>query len=86
MALNPGDNSRPGSPLPEGAGPIERPAVGAADWRQRLHMIIFEADTPGGRRFHTPLLLLIVVSVITVSLESIHSIRDRWGPVLRAVE
>lgn len=65
---------------------IERPAAGASDWRQRLHTIVFEADTPGGRRFDTILLLLISVSVIAVSLESIHSVRDRWGDLLRAVE
>lgn len=54
--------------------------------RRRLHDIIFESDTPAGRAFDLALLWAVVVSVITVLLESVASIRDAHGPLLRAVE
>ncbi|MEL7161341.1 MAG: ion transporter, partial [Bacteroidota bacterium] len=38
--------------------------------RDRIHEIIFEADTPTGKAFDILLLALIVLSVITVMLES----------------
>ena len=28
------------------------------DWRQRLYVMVFQADTPAGRRFDTTLLLI----------------------------
>jgi len=54
--------------------------------RARLHEIIFEADTPAGRRFDLALLLLIVTSVVAVTLESVESIRARAGAILVAIE
>jgi len=42
-------------------------------WKQRLHDIIFEADTPAGRLFNFFLLLIIVLSTVVVMLESIPS-------------
>ncbi len=38
--------------------------------RDRIHEIVFEADTPTGKYFDIGLLVLIVLSVITVMLES----------------
>ncbi len=43
--------------------------------RQRLYIIIFEADTPAGKAFDTALIFAIILSVITVMLESVPSIR-----------
>ncbi|MBD2704325.1 ion transporter [Spirosoma sp. BT702] len=43
-------------------------------FRQRLHTIIFEADTWAGRAFDVTLLFLIVLSVLAVILESVPSI------------
>jgi voltage-gated potassium channel len=54
--------------------------------RQRLHEIIFEADTPAGRLFDIFLLLAIVGSVLVVMLESVAAIRIRHGSALRALE
>ena len=54
--------------------------------RARLHEIIFEADTPAGKAFDVALLLLIVLSVVAVMLESVVSVREQFGPALRAVE
>ncbi len=42
--------------------------------RDRVHEIVFEADTSTGKAFDVILLILIVISVITVMLES----SDQW--------
>ena len=55
-------------------------------WRMRLHEIIFEADTPAGKLFDVILLVAILLSVVAVSLESVASIRGRWGAELRVIE
>jgi voltage-gated potassium channel len=57
-----------------------------APWRRKLHEIIFEADTPGGRAFDIALLLAILLSVAAVLLESVADIRARQGAALRTVE
>lgn len=41
------------------------------DWKNRLHDIIYEADTPMGKLFDVILLILIVLSIIIVMLESV---------------
>ena len=51
--------------------------------RDRIHEIIFEAETPAGRAFDVALLIVIVVSVIAVSLESVAEVRARYGEILR---
>ena len=55
-------------------------------WRERLHEVIFEAETSAGKLFDVLLLLVIVLSVMTVILESVHGIRSRHGGVLLAAE
>jgi len=57
-----------------------------APWRERLHEIIFEADTPLGKAFDVVLLLAIFLSVLAVLLESVSGVRERYGPALRATE
>ena len=54
--------------------------------RQRWHEIIYEADTPAGKRFDVLLLLLIVFSVLLVMLESIESIRITYATLLDQLE
>ncbi len=54
--------------------------------RQRLHEIIFEADTPAGRHFDTALLLVILASVAVVLLDSVESIHARHERVLVLLE
>ena len=54
--------------------------------RDRIHEIIFEADTPAGKAFDVSLMVLIILSVIAVTLESINSIAARYGDWLRAFE
>ncbi|WP_062060478.1 ion transporter [Aquimarina longa] len=40
-------------------------------WKERLHSIIYEADTPAGKLFDIILLILIVLSIVCVMIESV---------------
>jgi voltage-gated potassium channel len=55
-------------------------------WREAMHEVIFEADTPAGRAFDIVLLVSILLSVAAVVLESVAEIRMRHGTALRVVE
>lgn len=54
--------------------------------KSRLHEIIFEADTFGGKLFDLLLLLFISFSVIIVMLDSVEEIRNSLGNVFYAAE
>lgn len=54
--------------------------------RQRLHEIIFEADTPAGRGFDNVLLACVVASVVVVMLESVAEVKAQYGQPLLALE
>ena len=60
--------------------------VAHENWRDRLHTVIFEAETPAGRTFDVILILLIGLSVLTVLLDSIQEVADAYGPALLAAE
>jgi len=57
-----------------------------ARWRDRWNEIIFGHESFAGRLFDVVLLILILLSVLTVLLESVQSIGDAHGPFLRAAE
>ncbi len=57
-----------------------------APWRERLHEIIFEADTPAGKAFDVALLVAIMLSVASVSLESVETIDARYHGLLFTAE
>lgn len=51
-------------------------------WRDWVHEVIFEADTPAGKAFDVALLIMIVLSVIVVMLDSVAEIRQAyWLPL-----
>ncbi len=54
--------------------------------KQRLHDIIFEADTPAGKAFDVIILIFIVLSVALVMLESVKSINDKYSYILKISE
>lgn len=54
--------------------------------REHLHEIIFEADTPAGRFFDIVLLVLILLSIITVLLESSERWASRYGDLFTYLE
>lgn len=54
--------------------------------RDRIHEIVFEADTPTGKIFDISLLVLIVLSVIMVMLESSEEWYAAYGPIFEILE
>jgi len=61
----------------------ERPATGL---RERVYVVIFEADTRAGKAFDLALILMILASVVVVMLESVAEIRAEHGSLLRGLE
>jgi voltage-gated potassium channel len=57
-----------------------------APWRERLRVIIFEADTPAGKAFDVTLLVAILASVLAVMLDSVAPIRAEYGRGLDVAE
>ncbi len=55
-------------------------------WRERLHEVIFDADTPTGKLFDVTLLVLIVCSIVLVMLESIESVNNEYGYIFAILE
>ena len=73
------------------ADPLESPSMtelkaASPPWRHHLHEIIFEAHTPVGKAFDVVLLILILLSLVVVSLESVTSIHATHGLLLRWLE
>lgn len=62
------------------------PPVSAAPWRKRLYHVIFEADTPEGKAFDVALLWAIILSVIVVFLESILTLKQKFGNIFYILE
>lgn len=54
--------------------------------RDRLYVIIFEAESPTGKLFDVALLWLIIASVVTVALESVAAVAEHYGLLLRILE
>ena len=54
--------------------------------KQRIHEIIFEADTPAGKFYDVALLVTIALSVLVVMLDSVQSIQAAYGAVLYGLE
>ena len=62
------------------------PGVEMAPWRATLHEVMFEADTPAGKKFDVVLLWLIIFGVILVMLETVESINTEYGHIIRVFE
>jgi voltage-gated potassium channel len=48
-------------------------------WRARLYEIVFEADTAAGKMFDITLLVLIILSTLTVMIETMPEIPSRYN-------
>jgi voltage-gated potassium channel len=55
-------------------------------WRKILFEVIFEAETPAGKWFDILLIICISLSVLTVMLDSVSSVRIRYGRFLYTAE
>ncbi|MGB1269845.1 MAG: ion transporter [Flavobacteriaceae bacterium] len=56
------------------------------NWKNKLHEVIYEADTPAGKWFDIVLLILILTSIVVVMLESISSIEALYAHELNIAE
>jgi voltage-gated potassium channel len=54
--------------------------------RQKLHEIIFEADTPLGKLFDIGLIVCILFSVVVVMLDSIQAYQEKYGALFLVLE
>lgn len=52
----------------------ERQRAPLAPWRERVHEIVFEAETPAGRAFDVALVVLILAAVVAAMLESVQGL------------
>ncbi len=55
-------------------------------WKKKLYQIIFEADTPSGKRFDEVLIVCILLSVVVVMCDSVDTIRSSYGHLLYCLE
>lgn len=55
-------------------------------WRLRLHKVVFESDTLAGKIFDITLVILIILSILTVILESISSWNVLYHAEFRIIE
>ena len=56
------------------------------NWKEKVHEVIYEADTPAGKIFDVILLLVILLSILLVMLESIESIGTKYAYILDVAE
>ncbi len=65
---------------------MKKEKSGLQHWQIKVHEIIFEADTFAGKLFDLSLIVIILLSIITVLLESVPSIGEKYGQLLRLAE
>ncbi|KJS23255.1 MAG: ion transporter [Clostridiaceae bacterium BRH_c20a] len=56
------------------------------DWRHRLYVIIFRADTPAGKAFDVALIISIILSTLVVLLESIETYKTDYNYIFLTLE
>ena len=54
--------------------------------KEKIHEIIFEADTPAGKAFDVILMVLIILSVFVVLLESMNNLDQKYEQLFFALE
>ena len=57
-----------------------------SSWRNQLHEIIYEADTPAGKFFDLSLLVVILLSIVLVMLDSIEPIGTKYALIFNILE
>ncbi len=65
---------------------MDNQTSGSKNWQKIIHEIIFKSNTPPGKFFDLVLILVILISIVTVMLESVESINDKYGQFLRKSE
>lgn len=65
---------------------MKTPSENNTTLKDKLHELIFEADTPTGKIFDIVLLASILLSVVVVMLDSIKEINQEYGELLYSIE
>jgi len=55
-------------------------------FKQKIHDIIYEADTPAGQFFDIALIGVIILSVVLVTLETVVTIHEKYERILNIAE
>lgn len=55
-------------------------------WQRKLHDVIFEANTKEGKLFDVLLLVFIVLSIVTVMLDSVETLHLKYGKIFLSLE
>ena len=58
----------------------------SADWRYRLHEIIYESNTRAGKAFDVGLLIAIFTSILVVMLDSVESLHKPYATLFNRLE
>ena len=58
----------------------------ARTWREKVHQVIYESNTPAGKAFDIALLILIVASIIVVMLDSVEAYNKNYSDLFDALE
>lgn len=59
---------------------------GDKTWKQKWYQVIFESDTPAGRRFDVILLFAILGSLLVIMLESVPGLNAKYAATFVALE
>lgn len=54
--------------------------------KDRIHEIIFEADTPEGKAFDVALIIIILASVVVAMIETVPIVKSQYGKALYGLE
>ncbi|VAW40093.1 Potassium voltage-gated channel subfamily KQT; possible potassium channel, VIC family, partial [hydrothermal vent metagenome] len=54
-------------------------AVNKNNWRSKIFKIIYHADTPAGKWFDIILIVFIILSVLTIILDSVDELHIKYG-------
>ncbi len=55
-------------------------------WRSKIFKIIYHADTPAGKWFDIILIVFIILSVLTIILDSVNDLHLNYGDILKIAE
>jgi voltage-gated potassium channel len=54
--------------------------------RDRLYVVVFQSDTPAGRRFDKTLLLIILASLLVVIIDSVETVHSQYADLFAWIE
>ncbi|WP_299440533.1 ion transporter [uncultured Aquimarina sp.] len=56
------------------------------NWKDKLHEVIYEADTRAGKSFDLIILIMILASIVLVMLESVSYINEKYASLFNILE